>query len=459
MRPLSRTDAARRRVLQRVVLIGFAFVAGCAVRPSATARQSATPAPRTASTHDDVLSAVQAAIRSSYLYADRIPALIAALEQERAVGGADTRSARDFATHVTAIMQAVSPDGHLYLRDDSARYAAAVAPPASARGLPAFERSEARRKNHGIAQLDLLPGGLRYLRISRFMWTPRETQAAYDAAIRVLGDGDAVIIDLRGNTGGESDAADYLLDALLPPRTTLYTYEGMEATAASRTGATRHSGTLTSKLCYVLVDAHTGSAAEAFAYALQQAKVARIVGDPTFGAANNNRVIPVAPRFVLSVSYRRPVSPVSGTNWEGTGVVPDLAVPAVAALAAAEVDALDRLGAAPGFSADARSAAQWARVAALARLRPPRWTATRLERLAGTYGATRVVYTGDGLRLTRADRPKWHAAMRLIPLTDDGLFAVDAFAFDELRVRITDQQLEYFYGREDAREVVPRDRR
>lgn len=446
-------------LLALFALFALSLAVGCAGRSMATTMRPSVTSATTAPTRRDVITAVQTAIRSQYLYADRIPRLVAALEHERVANGADVQRSSDLATRLTAVMQAVSPDGHLYVRDDSARYAAAMAPTRSDHGLRAFQRSEARRRHHGIATLEVLPSGLRYLRVSGFVWTPGETPAAFDAAIRALAEGDALIIDLRGNTGGASEAADYLLNALLPPRTTLYSYEGMDAQAVSRTGATRHSGVLAGKPCYVLVDGHTGSAAEAFAYALQQARAARIVGDPTFGAANNNREIPIAPRFILSLSYRRPISPVSGTNWEGSGVRPDIAVPAVDARAVAELEALDRLSATPELATATRNAAHWARAEAQARLHPPAWTAARLQRLAGTYGTTRVDYVGDGLRLTRLDRPKWHAAMRLRPLTDDGLFAVDAFAFDDLRVRITEQQVEYLFGRDDAREVVTRDQK
>jgi hypothetical protein len=62
------------------------------------------------------------------------------------------------------------------------------------------------------------------------------------------------------------------------------------------------------------------------AYGAQQEKTALVVGASTYGAANNNKKFPIAPEFVLSVSYNRPINPISRTNWKGTGVKPDIPV-------------------------------------------------------------------------------------------------------------------------------------
>ena len=53
---------------------------------------------------------------------------------------------------------------------------------------------------------------------------------------------------------------------------------------------------------------------------------ATVVGERTAGAANSSRPVPVAHGFTLVVHFARVVSPVTGTNWEGVGVQPDVAV-------------------------------------------------------------------------------------------------------------------------------------
>ena len=404
------------------------------------------------------LAAIERAIRNTYVFPERVDAILAALEKGARNGRYDTRDADLFARRVTDDLQAVSHDGHLYLQNDGERYAAASAPQRPSGGLDAYNRKLAVRDNSGLVAMSIMPGNVRYLRISAFLWVPGLTPAAYDRALRFLRDGRAIIIDLRDNGGGEGDAADYLIGAILKPGTLLYTRHEGRRVVPSR--ARRNPGGLSvmGKPIFVLVDSHTGSAAEAVTYALQQAKAATVVGATTYGAANNNRVFAIPPQFVLSVSYARPVSAVTGTNWEGVGVKPDIAVRATEALAAAQVAALDRLAALPATSAQDRKADRWARTALQAQLRPVTLAPARLRALAGTYGPVTISVSPAGLRLTRTDRPKWPRNIALSPLTGDGLFAARAFAFDDLRVRLTGTALEFLYGSNDASETVPRSR-
>jgi C-terminal processing protease CtpA/Prc len=83
---------------------------------------------------------------------------------------------------------------------------------------------------------------------------------------------------------------------------------------------------------YVLVDAHTGSAAESFAYTMQHAGRAKIVGEHSGGAANPGRFFEAGHGFRVFVPTGSPVNPISGGNWEGTGVIPDVTAPSDAAL-------------------------------------------------------------------------------------------------------------------------------
>jgi hypothetical protein len=94
---------------------------------------------------------------------------------------------------------------------------------------------------------------------------------------------------------------------------------------------------------YILVNGGTGSASESFPYTLQAAKRAVIVGEPTNGRANPGGFIRVAGGFTVFVSGGSPKNPITGKNWEGTGVVPDVAVASAGALDRAQDLALARL--------------------------------------------------------------------------------------------------------------------
>jgi C-terminal processing protease CtpA/Prc len=75
---------------------------------------------------------------------------------------------------------------------------------------------------------------------------------------------------------------------------------------------------------YVLIDEKTASAAEYFAYTLQAFKKAVIVGRSSAGGANRNEYFDLPAGLRMSISVASPVNPVTGTNWEGKGVIPDV---------------------------------------------------------------------------------------------------------------------------------------
>ena len=91
---------------------------------------------------------------------------------------------------------------------------------------------------------------------------------------------------------------------------------------------------------YVLTGRQTFSGAEAVAYCLQNRKRAIVIGERTGGGAHLSAGIPLPGGFGLSLPTGRAVDPLTGTNWEGTGVAPDVEVPEAEALVVAQAAAL-----------------------------------------------------------------------------------------------------------------------
>ncbi|WP_232837568.1 S41 family peptidase [Streptomyces atratus] len=94
---------------------------------------------------------------------------------------------------------------------------------------------------------------------------------------------------------------------------------------------------------YVLTGARTFSGAEELTYDLQQLGRAVVVGEPTGGGAHPREGWTVHPHLEATIPVGRPVNPVSGTNWEGTGVQPDVLCLAADALDRAHALAVARL--------------------------------------------------------------------------------------------------------------------
>jgi len=310
--------------------------------------------------------------------------------------------------------------------------------------LDAYRQAIAVRDHSGLTKMEILPGNVRYLKLEHFQWMGDATRNAYDDAARFLKDGDAIIIDLGSNGGGNSDAADYFSTAFLAP-------DPLRPDSMESRGRDPHWA---GKPLYLLVDGGVASAAEAVAYGAQQEKTAIIVGSSTYGAANNNKKFPIAPRFVLSVSYNRPINPISGTNWEGSGVKPDIPVAGPAALDAAQLDALDRLSKSPSVPPQRLAEYRWASAALEARLRPVALDKATIQGVAGLYGTIELRDTPAGLRFYRSDRPKRPQGVVMVALNANGLFSIDGY--DDLRAEVTPTGLALLHGAEDQREVFPR---
>jgi len=393
------------------------------------------------------LAAIDAKFTELYVFPEMRSKIVDRLTRLQRSGRYNVDDAKIFADRITQDLKDVAHDEHLALSVDPAAYAAALAPPHGDDGEDAFRRRRASHRHHGIAELRVLPGNVRYMKISHFDWVPDETGAIYDDAMRFLKEGDAWIIDLRRNGGGTSAASHYLVSHFLAPGTHDFTsLAGDAPPEVSRALDHVPAGRVTGKPLYVLVDGGTGSAAEAVAYDLQQFKLAEIVGVKTAGAANNNKLIPIAPGFILSISYGRPVHVVSKSNWEGVGVQPSAPCAPAQALDLAEAMALRKLSAAPAATPEARVEYGWARVAVEARLHPVTFTAAQLQALAAHYGEPNVgfgelevVFHDGSLWLDRPSRP----TARLGPLTVDGVFGIEGN--DLLRARLTGKMLELLW--------------
>jgi C-terminal processing protease CtpA/Prc len=197
-----------------------------------------------------------------------------------------------------------------------------------------------------VDRVERLAGNVGYLALREFA-EPEGAAPVFAAAMTLLARTDALIIDLRSNGGGYPPAGDLLASYLVGPRPvhllsfhyrpTDQTFESWtrDTVAGPRYGPARP--------VYVLTGRGTASGAEAFAYTLRHLGRVTVVGDTTAGAAHPGRDRRVGHGFAVFVPDGRPTNPLTGGNWEGTGVAPDIAVPVARALQAAHAAALRTL--------------------------------------------------------------------------------------------------------------------
>jgi retinol-binding protein 3 len=285
-----------------------------------------------------------------------------------------------------------------------------------------------RRTNYGFDEVRRLPGNIGYIRLSYFADfdvtltgtnLPPARKAA-EAALALVANCDAVVIDLRQNGGGSSTMIDLLLSGFFGPRPVLlnrfHWRDGNRnedtSTLANFTGTRRPDVPL-----YVLTSARSASAAEEFSYDVQTQHRGTLVGETTAGAANPGDTFDAGGGFSIFISTGTAINPVTGTNWERTGVHPDIAIAADDALPRAEGEALKAIlvRTAPG---PAETAIRWAMEQAESQATHP--ATPSLADFAGRYGDRSVLLREGALYYVRG------MSRRLIPLGGDAFGIADA---------------------------------
>jgi len=246
-----------------------------------------------------------------------------------------------FAQQLTNSLQAVSHDKHLRVDFSPAQKGETNQSSASV----AREREKLTHENCGFVRVEWLPGNVGYVRFDEFGDDAALCTATAAAAMGFLANVDAIIFDLRENHGGDPALVAFLETYLFASHTHI------DDLWDRRSGRTMEIWTLPdvpgkrlpSAAAYVLTSHATFSGAEAFAYELQALKRATVVGEVTGGGGHIVHGVRVDDRFRLMIPIARPINPVTKTNWEGTGVVPDVNAPAAQALDVARELAAEEL--------------------------------------------------------------------------------------------------------------------
>jgi tetratricopeptide (TPR) repeat protein len=274
------------------------------------------------------LQQIDTLLERRYVTAERAGTFAAAFHRLWASGVYDTvTTPQGFAARVTADLRAITGDSHTLVRVVQSSDAGEKA--AGPLHHPIRYYRMRLRENTGYSSVRWLEGNIGYLDLRRFNAFSEAREMAR-SAVRLLSGADAIIIDVRENRGGSGD---YLSSFFLRHPTQLtgsYSRQDdflRESWTLADPGAPR----LTEVPLLVLTGRHTFSAAESFAFDLQQRRRARLVGEPTGGGAHSVDLFQLEGGFEMYLSTERAVSPITGGNWEGTGVIPDVAVPAAAA--------------------------------------------------------------------------------------------------------------------------------
>lgn len=301
----------------------------------------------TAETRAHVIERLCALLYEHYVFPDRVPQVETSLRENVSDGMYDDIDTADvFCEMLTEHIHALIADRHLYLS-----YHSQPRPLHEMRDLADDSEEqeqlsrEARLHNFGFAKIERLSGNIGYLDL-RVFYPPDIAGDAVVAAMSLLSQTHGLIIDLRQNGGGEMYMvhllASYFLESepiqlngcYLRDNKDLRQFWSLPYVPGKR---------YLNKPLYVLTGSLTASAAEEFAYDLQALKRATVVGERTAGAANPAASHRIDEHFTVSIPLAHTVNPVTGTSWEGTGVIPDISVSAESALQVAHIEAVTRV--------------------------------------------------------------------------------------------------------------------
>lgn len=304
------------------VLVCLPVAAAAQARPVPVGMAVPQAAALTAAERQEIVSKLVGALRDRYVspeVAEKAAAKVQAGLAAGAYAALDDPSA--FATRLTADLAGVAHDKHMRVMSLMAP------PPGPMRAMP--------RGEGGVFRADRIAGGIGYIEVLGFP-PPMIFKRTLDRAMAALAGSRALVIDVRRNGGGSPRSVSYLVSYLVAPgrpintivsrteKTNDYTRESFasEATPAS----------FASVPIYVLTSRDTFSGGEEFAYDVQALKRGTLIGEVTGGGANPVDMVELGHGMAAMIPFGRAENAVTGTNWEGRGVKPDIVVPAADAL-------------------------------------------------------------------------------------------------------------------------------
>ncbi len=332
-------------------------------------------------TSRDIVAKALALLRENYVFPELAGQVATAVEARLTAGEYDNLDEITLTELLTTHLQEASGDKHLRVRlgggpgpgrrgpgrragdpdgADTAEREGGKAPDRAARRLKM--RQIGQLDNFGIHRVERLDGNIGYLDLRRVPM-PENAGQAIAAAMELVGGTYALIIDLRRNGGGSPHGVAFWCSYLLPEEPT-----HLNDIFHADTGETTQFWSLPylpgsrylDRPVYVLTSSHTFSGGEDFGYTLQALGRAEVIGETTGGGAHPTRPFPISAAVHIAIPFARSINPITGTNWQGTGVIPDTPVPADEAYRVAYAKALRHVAelgdVPPRFADEAREA-------------------------------------------------------------------------------------------------------
>ena len=365
-----------------------------------------------------VIQEIARLAREKYIYPEMGQRIAAQLQAKLADGEYDDVTEEgELALRLTMDLRSISGDHHWSVAYDPEGSASQVDPEKEADPERMARYVEmARKANYGFERVERLKGNVGYIDLRRLVPSEYGGETAV-AAMNFVANCDALIIDLRQIPGGYPSMVQliisYLYDAE-PRHINTFYYRPTGDTQQFWTFPHVPGRRRPDVPVYVLISRVTSSAAEELAYDLKCMERATLIGETTSGHAHPVTKEVILDEFDVRLPYGRPINPVTGTDWEGTGVEPHIAVPAEGALKVAHVEAVERLATKCQDEAERRELV-WLVEIIQSDYSPVVLDEAALSRYAGEYGKRRFFVEGGGLFYGHQDFPE---SWKLVPMAE-----------------------------------------
>jgi hypothetical protein len=279
-----------------------------------------------------IIDGVSKSLKERYVYPELGQKMADALSGHQKHGDYDAvTNPEHFASQLTKDLLDVSHDKHLHVSFSPTKLGAMNETPTQ--DDKARIRKRLQGENCGFQKLEVLPHNIGYLKLSMFAYVDLCGSTAA-AAMDFLAHVDAIIFDLRENSGGDPRMVQMISSYLFDKPTHLVDLYNRKEDATTQYWTLPYvPGDLMPDIpVFVLTSSTNVSGPEAFAYELKNLKRATIVGETTGGGAHPTVPVRLDDHFYMGVPNERAINPVTKTDWEGVGVEPDVKVKAADAL-------------------------------------------------------------------------------------------------------------------------------
>ncbi|WP_223033499.1 S41 family peptidase [Hanstruepera marina] len=273
----------------------------------------------------DVIAKLSELMNDYYVFPDVAQATETHLKNQLSAGHFDTYTTDEaFAAALTESVQSINKDKHMRIRTNPP-YVAPDNSPERAIEEQLDRMNRTRWYNAGFVDVKVIPGNVGYLDLRGFSGL-ENGQAHADAAMQFISRADAIIIDLTQNGGGSPRMVQYLCSYFFDDHrhlNSLYWRDG-DVTEEFWTLEQVNGTKLPDVPLFVMTSNRTFSGAEEFSYNMQTQKRATLVGQTTGGGANPGGTMPINENLNVFIPSGRAINPITQTNWEGVGVVPEV---------------------------------------------------------------------------------------------------------------------------------------